>query len=380
MKCAIITITDGANYGNRLQNYALQELLKQSGVEVVTLKRRTVHDRSFFSRVKYESKRAMKLCLGRKPNDCGKRLRKKRFIAFNKQYISWGKEVLKNNVAPIGIENQYDYFICGSDQIWNARFGVVNCDLLNHLASFAKPEQRVAYAASFGTNEIVPEYEKTFAQELRLFHAIGVREKSGVEIVRKCCGRNDTKVVLDPTMMLETCEWERFGERPKYINSQNFIVTYFLGGKNQKLNNYIEQIGKRYNAEIIHLDIEFLSDNSIENLAHFSTTPNEFLWLLQNSECILTDSFHATVFSILFNKPFVVFQRIATEKDNNMGSRIDTLLEKFGMTQFVDNWYNPSIIPEQYASEPIEQILNEARKESLAFLRKALGVQSNGEK
>ena len=162
MKIGIITITEGANYGNRLQNYAMQELLESLGYECETIKRITLRDVKGVQLTKQVFKECVKILLGRKNTHFSYRRRKKRFEVFNKKYIRFSCFSTENNEAPSGLKENYDYFVCGSDQIWNAKFAVVNCDLKNHLAAFADPSQRVAFAASFGTNSIAPGYEDVF--------------------------------------------------------------------------------------------------------------------------------------------------------------------------------------------------------------------------
>ena len=129
-------------------------------------------------------------------------------------------------------------------------------------------------------------------------------------------------------------------------------------------------------ASVINLDVEFIARDNIENENFFCTSPDEFLWLIYNSKAVLTDSFHATVFSLLFHKPFCVFERQAVEKGNDMGSRIDTLLGYFGLERFKDNIKAPSKMPEKYDGRIIDEILKDKREESLAFLKKALDLNN----
>lgn len=371
MKVGILTITDGQNYGNRLQNYAMQEMLKNIGLEVETIQRRTRRDLTGINKMKADMKYAIKRMIGYKC-DHYRRIRKKRFAGFNNKYIKFSQNILKNNIAPDGLNDKYDYFIVGSDQVWNARLEIIKEDIKNHLAFFAEPEKKIAYAASFGTDDVAPEYRNLFSEGLSTYKAIGVREDSGVDIVKKICGRNDATVVLDPTMMLSVEQWRKLERKPKYIQNQKYIVTYFLGGRGQKLTSYIKEIANEFQAEVINLDIEFLLDNDIEDKNFFTTTPDEFVWLIEHAECVLTDSFHASVFSILFHKPFCTYERIAEEKENNMGSRIQTLLKKFGLLKYYGDIENPILRPQTYDISKINEVLKHERDTSIQFLKKAL--------
>ena len=371
MKAAILTITDGSNYGNRLQNYAMQTILKNMGLETETIRRKTSRNRSFGMDIIHVAKQVIKRAIGRQDTDFYLRARNKRFARFNK-LIRFSNTVLSCNVAPEYLANQYDYFICGSDQIWNTRLEIIKEDIMNYLASFAKPEQKIAYAASFGTCDIPPEYKKIFNKELKQFKAIGVREHSGIALVKEACGRIDAVEVLDPTLMLSIDKWNEIAKKPEYIVNDKYIVTYFLSKKNEKLLSYIDCVAQDYRADIVNLDIEFLNDDMIDNRHHFCTSPEEFVWLIKNSTCVLTDSFHATAFSLLYHKPFTVFQRIATEAKNDMGTRIDSLLNMVNLLSFKDDICNPSRRPIEYDGEKVDLALEIKRKHSSVFLKEAL--------
>lgn len=374
-KVGILTITDGANYGNRLQNYAMQKMIESLGFKAETVQRRTNRDKVYVHKLKADTKYIVKRVLGL-PCDSERRKRKKRFEEFNKKYVCFSREILYNNKAPLNMAEKYDYFIVGSDQVWNARIDIVRQDIKNHLAAFAHPEQKIAYAASFGTDDVLPEFQNLYKRELPTYKAISVREISGVSIVKNICGRDDVVTVLDPTMMLTAEEWRKLEQKPQYADNDKFIVTYFLGGRGKVIRSYIEQVAKSYNAKIINLELEFLRDDQIENKHFFETTPDEFLWLLSHAECVLTDSFHATVFAILFHKPFCTFERKAVEKGNSMGGRIETLLGKFGLQKYFNSIDEPRQMPEEYEQSHIESILQKERELSKKFLRNALEVET----
>ena len=374
MKTAIITITDGANYGNRLQNYALQTALTALGGECETLRRNTSRDVGLLGNTFSVMKDCCKAVLGRKTNQVY-RIRKRVFDDFNERYIHWSKAVLEKNTAPDGLSNMYDFFVCGSDQIWNAKFDVIKEDIMNYLAFFSDPEKRISYAASFGTDKVDENYQEYFKKELPKFKAISVREYSGIDIVKTFTDKQ-SELVIDPTMLLTVEEWKTILKKPTYIKDNTaFIVTYFMSGRDNKIQQYIDRVKREMNCDtVINLDIEFIARSDIENDDVFCTSPDEFLWLIYNSKAVLTDSFHATVFSLLFHKPFCVFERKATEQGNNMGSRIDTLLGYFDLECMKDDINDPSVIPKNYDGNKVEEIITRKRDESLNFLKSALGL------
>ena len=379
MKVAIITITDGANYGNRLQNYALQQVLTSLGVSCETLNRLTSRDPSIIRKVGALIKDTIRFLLHKKTNHIY-RVRRKRFKKYNKQSICWSKFTLQKNSAPKELDNEYDFFICGSDQIWNVKFDVIQEDIMNYLASFASPSKRISYAASFGTSSIDKKYIPLFEQELANFKSISVREETGVQLVKSLANR-EAQLVLDPTMLLTAKEWDCSSKKPDFVSSEEkFIVTYFMSGRNDLLNSHIRHIQQSFECQrVIHLDMEFCDRSSITDEKAFCATPDEFLWLISHSEAVLTDSFHATVFSILFHKPYCVYERKAKEKDNKMSSRIDTLLEYFNMNSFKDDIDNPHIIPQKYNKDSTEHTLEFRRASSISFLQNALSLTKDNE-
>ncbi|WP_294469620.1 polysaccharide pyruvyl transferase family protein [uncultured Ruminococcus sp.] len=365
-KVAIITITTGQNYGNKLQNYALQKSLQDLHFDVYTLKHKRTSD-LFINKSISVAKTIIKIIIKR-PYNRIKKNRIKCFKEFGNRSIIFSDYTLSFNNYPKGLTNKYDYFIAGSDQVWNAGFQVINEELKNYLLQFAKPEQRVAYAASFGTDKIAPGYEHYFKEELPKFKAISVREESGVKLVEECGAK--ATVVLDPTMLLNSDQWKEIARRPDYVEKAPFVVTYFLGGRDAELTAYINRIAN--GRKIYNLEIESASENTIDSIEVFATAPDEFVWLIANADCVLTDSFHATVFSILFHKPFCVFERKAINESYKMGGRIDTLLGKFHLERFRDSDRSFSVVPEKYEIDEIERVLDVERKKSLDFLISAL--------
>lgn len=372
MKIGILTLTDGSNYGNRLQNYALQKTLEKLGYDVETIKRTTFRDLSRKEKRISILKDTVKRLIGKKNTSFWARKRKVIFDEFNEAYINFSEDILHNNMAPSDMGDKYDYFVCGSDQIWNARYEIVSEDIGNHLAHFAQGKKRIAYAASFGTTDIAPGYENIFEKELKKFKSIGLRETSGVNIVKKYADRDDAVVVLDPTMLLKKEEWVKIERKPQYITDTPYIVTYFLGGRDKETTEYIQLIADNHNATIINLESEFLCDGDISKADVYLTGPDEFIWLVHNAKCVITDSFHATVFSILFHKPFAVCQRKSAEKENNVETRIDTLLTMFSLCENKIDVSDLGCVPHDYDGNQIERVLDRERQRSIEFLDDSL--------
>ncbi len=309
-KVGIVTLDSAFNYGNRLQNYALQQALQAIGYEAVTI----VSD----SRVK-RAKRWAKKLLGRLP--LGQRFRywrmlagkEKVFTPFSAAYIATSK-----NKNP----NEYHAVISGSDQVWNPRFAGKDFYFL----TFVPKEKRFAYAASFGVSEIPAEHRSRFSKNLRGFNRISVREEDGKRMVEELAGRNDVIVVPDPTMLLTRSDWDAFtgNAKPKNAPAGKYIVVYALHDFAADNRARIKAYARENGYEIYQI----MGDryNSKYNIPD----PREFVWLIAHAEAVFTDSFHCCVFSIIYRRPFIVFERTDGQK---MSSRIETLTKKFGLEQ-----------------------------------------------
>ena len=362
-KVGIITIVDGYNYGNRLQNYATQEFLKKLNFTPTTL----INKPRFNN--KCNKMQRIKKILGQIYSEIFKdnenKFRKKRFKEFNKN-INFSKKTI--TIYNQKIAKQFDYFIAGSDQIWKPSYERLSeMDLL----TFARPEQRISLSASFGIEKISKEYSRInlVKKELLKFKAISVREDKGKEIVEELTGRTDAKVLIDPTMLLTADEWDKVSKKPKQLDklqNKNYILNYFLGELSEKRKQEIQRIAKENNCEIINI-----MDKKDK---YYVSGPSEFLWLEKNAFLVCTDSFHASVFAIIFDRPFVVFNR--QEKENkNMGTRIDTLLSKFNIS---DRRYNNKEITKaklKHDNTEAYKILESERKKSETFLKKALDIK-----
>ena len=313
MKIGIMTITnDKPNYGNRLQNYAVQRVLESIGCEAETInninkrvitKSYKVFVKDIISSIYYNMNKFEK-------DKFNTILRVKRFNDFDKKYIKKSKYSITETNIPEDLAEAYDYFVCGSDQIWNPYF-YFNSKL--DFLTFAKKGQRISYSASFGISEIPEERESDYKEWISGLDYISVREEAGANIVKKLTNREAT-VLVDPTLMLTSEEWRSIAKKPKLNLEQKYLLTYFLGPITEESKKRIEDFAKIRNLKVINLLDK--NDKFI-----YSVDPSEFIYLIDNCELMCTDSFHGCVFSIILNTPFIVFER--KSKGKSMNSRID---------------------------------------------------------
>ena len=319
-KLAILTINDDLNYGNRLQNYAVQEVFKRNGLKCETINNQKGKYGIFFyfQKIKDIIKKMVK-----KDNLTKRYLN---FARFNKN-IKYSKYKIDENYIPKNLYEKYDIFITGSDQVWNPNFGrMSDIDFL----TFVPEYKRNAFSASFGISTISENMIEYYKSRLEKFNNISVREDRGKEIIKELTGRDDVEILVDPTMLITAEEWGKIAEKPKQLKKDKFILNYFLGELSETRKNEINRVAKENECEIINI----LDKNN----PFYEVGPSEFLYLEKNAFLICTDSFHSCVFAILFNRPFIVFDR--EDNEVKMNSRLETLLKKFDLE---DRWYKGKI-------------------------------------
>ena len=343
-KVAIVTLIS-KNYGNRLQNFALQEVLSKLGNQVKTIPAYPYHVIRHNS--KYFLKKTLNTLTGKYPDVV--------WDTFDKK-IRWGKAVISDKK----IADKYDFFVAGSDQIWNPTFAVTSS---RELLAFAPPEKRVAYSASIGLEKFPDQYSQQYIAEWKKCKKISVREIQASKIIYEMT-QIHAPVVLDPTLLLTKNDWMQYIKNR--TGTEKYYVRYFLGKRSDFAENYIAKRAKEDNIPCIDITNE---DGSLKP----GMGPLEFLTILYYSEGVFTDSFHGTVFSIIFEKPFIVFQRPYEEGYGNMNSRIDSLVDLLHLRDhFINGQSDFDEIKMNFDQIEVKQILDKKRTESIRFLRDAL--------
>lgn len=351
MKVGIITIIDNDNYGNRLQNYATTSFLKQMGVEVETI----YNDARFNSKSRFIVNKIKKIFKEDKKSLNVNRIKK--FDEFNGNIV-----FSLNSVNAFTKLDNYDYVIVGSDQVWNPNFGRLRyVDLLKFIDS----KKRISFSASFGVSDIPRKLKYYAGRALKQFKAISVREDTGKKIVEEISERSDIEVLVDPTMLLTAEDWDKVSKKPVMLKCKKYILNYFLGSLSEKRMNEIKRIAEENDCEIINI----LDKKS----SFYECGPSEFLYLEKNAFLICTDSFHSSVFAILYDVPFLVFNR--EDSMLSMNSRIETLISKFKLKNRIYN--GEKIVDENLNHDYTEayKILSNERKKSEKFIRNALEIK-----
>lgn len=358
-KIAIYTIQN-YNFGNRLQNYATQSVLRAFGYEVVSLRNyplsshKWINNNGILSTI-YSELKNLKLEYKYFIKD----KTKKNFYLFDKRYIKFSNDYIAYSDVSNGLGNKYAAIIVGSDQVWNTSFKWLS---INAFLPFYAP-CKISFSASFGVDSI--SHDEKIVDCLKKFQKLSVREDVGAKIIKELTGRNAT-VLVDPTMLLPSQEWRKISKKPKGAK-EKYVLTYFLSPKCDAAKKQLEVLSKdRSVHELLN------ADDDIARLAG----PSEFLWFFDHADVILTDSFHACVFSFLFNKPFIVYDRNWNE--GNMNSRLETLLKKFHLERkYANSGLNNDIWEHDYTNGYKQ--LEVERKKSIEFLRDALEDKSSGQ-
>lgn len=355
-KVAILTINDDGNYGNRLQNYAVQQVLTtlNTYVETINNQLNIVGKNVWKKYIKNKIKKILNTKEIKRYN-C--------FMQFNKN-INFSKINIDKNHIPKNLVKKYDYFITGSDQVWNPTLGrMSDIDFL----TFAVKEKRIAFSASFGIMQIPKEKEDYYKERLEGIKYISVREERGKEIIKELTGRTEVEVLVDPTMLLSSNQWNEVSKRPRQLKNLKFkkyILNYFLGELSEEWESEIKKVAKENNCEIINI----LDKDS----PFYQTGPSEFLYLEKNAFLICTDSFHSSVFSIIYDTPFIVFER-KQRGLVSMNSRIDTLLSKFKLkNRRFDGKITDELLHCDYTEA--KKILEKEKEKSINFLKRVLDM------
>lgn len=361
MKVGIVTIMDYTNYGNRLQNYAVGQALKtRFGCDVVSLaaiKEKPFYNGRYIPWLKDQI--AKKCCI--LPEFAEKKwgpniTRWANFRNWSKKYIPT-RNFYEHACLPESLNDEFDMFFAGSDQIWNYRFPGTKYD--DYFLQFAESRKKAAISGSFGVEEIPEEWKKTYTEKLSDFAHISVREDAGAQIIRELLGR-EVPVLIDPVMLLSREEWFKVAKKPRVDTSKPYILKYYLGDEAEE--ERIDYWAKENGFEVY----ELLNDKIPEL---YSAGPGEFISLIANAALVASDSFHCIAFSIIFRKPFVVYARRGS--GNYMTSRLDTLLGKFG---FGNRWKH-LLSPDQYFScdySHVDSLMEDEQKKALAYIQKVL--------
>ncbi len=319
MKIGILTQSMAANYGCNLQAYALQTTLERMGHDVIIIDRwgapckRTLKDSIVVNLIRI-IKDCVKFFL-RRPifHSISTKQRKyfwQHFLRFQNEYLHLTGEITSSvKMKEYAIQNHFDAFVVGSDQVWRPAYNMGEM-LYDMYLLFTEGQQviRLSYAASFGVDiwEYSEEQTRICKELIRKFDAISVREKSGLKLCSDYLGVEATHV-LDPTMLLDKGDYNSLIDKQHIGKVDGGLFCYILDASSTTLNamDYVEKATglKRY------ICLPLVPENSYNVFNKKSCvlpSPEEWLRCFRDAEMVIVDSFHGMVFSIIYNKPFWV--------------------------------------------------------------------------
>lgn len=368
MKIKTLTTYNVYNYGASLQAYALMKYLQNKGheVEIINYQPEYLRRKYDYKWVNPESKMS-KYLLTRFAYRIMKFLqrqttlkRKKAFDVFTDhlliqtdiKYLSYNE--LKNNPP------KADLYIVGSDQIWNVFYETGKDDAF--FLDFVKKGKKASYAASFSYLNIDSENKKRIKRLLEDFTSVSVREYHGVNILKEI-GIESTWV-LDPVFLLSKNEWEILIN--KYNKKEKYLLIYDFEG-NKSLKKFAIKYAKEHNLKIYSINDTYPLAYANKNFNNAG--PIDFLTMIYYCDAFISNSFHGTAFSIIFNKPVFVFNR----NRHKVNSRMESIMTLFKLEQNIEPDFNKiKNINNCFDYNKINSILESERNKSLNFINALL--------
>lgn len=374
MKIGILTLPLHTNYGGILQAYALQTVLERMGheVEVIDKEQGCLYI-PLWRRPCVYLKRVLLKSIGRFPYpiNAEKHINNRMVHSMQFTRLFINQYIHRRVVAQLHDikDSEYDAIVVGSDQIWNADCLRPNWGIKEGFLSFTDKWKikRIAYAASFG-NDVTGYSKKELLKVKRLlgkFDKISLREIDGVKICNNCFSRKDARLVLDPTMLLDEKDYRFLISNANTTSDpKGGIMVYLLDDNNSKqqiIKNVSDVLG------LVPFRINSKCEDKNANMDEIIQPPVEN-WIsgFANCDFVVTDSFHACVFSILFKKQFIV---IGNEKRGM--SRFLSLLSLFNLN---DRLVADSIesVKREIDYDKVYELLHIKRSDSTYFLYNAL--------
>lgn len=297
----------------------------------------------------------------------------KRYAAFDQFYqqkFTVSKEYASWTELSEGCRG-YRAVVVGSDQLWLPSNIAGDYYTLSFVPSDVK---KIAYATSFGVSKIAKGQEEKARTYLGRIEFLSAREESGQEIIKEHTGR-EVPLVCDPALLLTADEWDDEATPGKLIN-EPYIFCYFMGN-NPWQREFVKSLKKQTGCKIVallHLDQYIKSDEEYVDYAPYDVSPADFINLVKNANYVCTDSFHGTVFSIIYKRDFFTFKRFSDKATLSTNSRIDTLLRRMGVQDRLvkERYTAKDMLSRKIDQNAVQSRLAAFREESLKYLIGAL--------
>lgn len=352
MKIGILTFHRAYNYGAVLQAYALKKVLNDFGAEA-DIVNYACYQVDLDHNPKYTLKKLgfPKALIG----FYGRFVKSFAFKRFQKDKLEVGREYTRETIRKA--DKEYDVFIAGSDQIWSNKFSGFDTTYLLDFVNDSR--KKYSYAASFGFSQFPEGTKEIYKKHLDKFMKLSVREQGAVDMLKNECGL-DAVVNLDPTLILGAAKWREFCKVPERKNK--YILIYTIQPP-VNLIKYAKRLSEETGCELLYLSNSYKQYREIKHIRLVS--PEEYVGWFANAEYVLTNSFHGTAFSLIFNKNLVV--EIKTKKSLNTRSRdVLNLCNLSG--RILDEDYK-KFKPCEIDWDKVNSIIDEQKEKSLSYLK-----------
>lgn len=309
-RVGIVTLPGNFNFGNRLQLYATQRAFAGFGCSTSELV--LIDNRSPIQTIKDIVKRIIGWKGKPGPEEVMTPERREAFKRFAANIVT---EIVPRMDQELS--ERFDLFSAGSDQVWNPNFITKKDDWF--FLKFANPNQRMALAASVGVDYLDDSQAERVRHGVEGFSSLSVRERRGAELIKECSGRY-AEVLCDPTLTLSADEWRSVADH-RLTPESPYVLAYLLGESNAEASEILEEV-----TEHGRIDVVPLSDRQKE--CEPDAGPAEFISLVEHAEHVVTDSFHAAVFSCIFQRPLTIVRR---QGGASMFSRMEQLAQMLGI-------------------------------------------------
>lgn len=299
------------------------------------------------------------------------RIRAEKFDNFSKKWFRMSPQYTSKKELGNSCKESYSSVLVGSDQLWLPGNIAADYYTLNFVPETVNT---IAYATSFGQSSLPKDSARKAALFLKKIRHIGVREESGQKLVKEFAGR-DVPVVCDPTLLFTGEEWLSI-QKDEPIVEDKYILCYFLGN-NPPHREFAKRLKKATGCKIValtHLDEFVKSDEGYADETPYNVDPADFLNLIRNATYVCTDSFHCSVFSMLYKKVFFTFRRYARKTKSSTNSRLDTLFRLAGVSGRILEGTEDiqKCLSMEINYDGVHQNFAKIREESYQYLQKAL--------
>lgn len=373
-KIGILTFFSYFNYGTVLQAYALQEKIRELGqaseiLDYCSLDNKKTTSQKILGVIKNPS-----ILVERISKKIDRIIYSKKIQATVKRYEEF-KNMLQVTNKKYYVEadlkecvEDYSAFMVGSDQTWNTYLPIVTNAFF--LSFVPNNKAKLSYAPSLGGNKFSREKQEEMVKQWKNFDKLSCREDFGVELISKTTSKRVVKV-LDPTLLIAREKWEKISTKLE-IEDKEYVLCYVLGKRKENF-EIIERFAKEKNLPLYYI---YNFDTKLKKKRNYlyGVGPREFIGLIKNARYIFTDSFHGTIFSLLFNREFFTFTK-KLDGEGSDNNRLYELLKNFEIEDRYVKKYSDISNVKEINYENINKKMNEQKEKSVSYLKECLNYE-----